>query len=402
MRLVFSNKQVTLIVTGSIAVYKSLTLVRELIKNNNRVRVVMTTAATKFVTPLAFQTLSKQRVIVDEFQDYDVDKVLHIDIADSTDLTIVAPASANLIGKLANGIGDDAASTVLLANHAPLFVVPTMNTNMLENPANARNLRTLAADGIHVMDSATGFLAEGYSGKGRMPEPTEILQWVSNTIDQSQVLKGKKIIVTAGGTREPIDPVRYITNHSSGKMGFAIAKAAADAGAEVTLIAANTSLPHPDGVSVISVVTAREMAAEVTKRFAEADGLIMSAAIADFRPETVADHKIKKVADEDKMTLTMVKNPDIVKSIGQVKRADQFVVGFAAETNDLMANANKKITSKNLDLIVANDVGNKKIGFNSDQNQVTFIWPNGETKKTSVETKSKVAEELIKIIAEFK
>lgn len=402
MRLVFSNKQVTLIVTGSIAVYKSLTLVRELIKNNNRVRVVMTTAATKFVTPLAFQTLSKQQVIVDEFQDYDVDKVLHIDIADSTDLTIVAPASANIIGKLANGIGDDAASTVLLANHAPLFVVPTMNTNMLENPANARNLRTLADDGIHVMDSATGFLAEGYSGKGRMPEPTEILQWVSNTIDQSQVLKGKKIIVTAGGTREPIDPVRYITNHSSGKMGFAIAKAAADAGAEVTLIAANTSLPHPDGVSVISVVTAREMAAEVTKRFAEADGLIMSAAIADFRPETVADHKIKKVADEDKMTLTMVKNPDIVKSIGKVKRADQFVVGFAAETNDLMANANKKITSKNLDLIVANDVGNKKIGFNSDQNQVTFIWPNGETKKTSVETKSKVAEELIKIIAEFK
>ncbi|WP_268913029.1 bifunctional phosphopantothenoylcysteine decarboxylase/phosphopantothenate--cysteine ligase CoaBC [Lentilactobacillus sp. SPB1-3] len=397
----FSNKRVTLIVTGSIAVYKSAILVRELIKNDNQVRVIMTKAAAKFVTPLTFQTLSKQQVIIDEFQDYDVDKVLHIDIADHTDVTIVAPATASIIGKMANGIGDDAASTVLLANHAPLFVVPTMNSNMLANPANQRNLAQLQADGVNIMSPATGFLAEGYNGKGRMPEPTDILEWVNGVLLPEQILKGKHIIVTAGGTREAIDPVRYITNHSSGKMGFAIAQAAANAGAEVSLIAANTSIPVPNGVDFIPVVTAKELEAAVMKRFTSADGLVMSAAVADFRPAVVADHKIKKTKDNDNLTISMVKNPDIVKQVGAIKQPQQFVVGFAAETNDLLANATKKIQSKNLDLIVANDVANSQIGFNSDQNQVTFMWPDGQTKKTVVESKAKVADELIQIIAKL-
>lgn len=397
----FSNKRVTLIVTGSIAVYKSAILVRDLIKQGNEVKAILTKAAAEFVTPLTFQTLSKQQVIVDEFQDYEVDKVLHIDIADHTDVTIVAPATANIIGKIANGIADDAASTVLLANHAPLFIVPTMNSNMLANPANQRNINQLEQDGVHVMDAATGFLAEGYEGKGRMPEPAEILAWIDQSLVPNQVLSGKSIIVTAGGTREPIDPVRYITNHSSGKMGFAIAQAAVQAGAKVALIAANTSIPVPAGVDFIPVETARDLEQAVTERFAMADGLVMAAAVADFRPATVADHKIKKTADNDNLTLSMVKNPDIVKQIGSLKQPKQFVVGFAAETNDLLANATKKIASKNLDLIVANDVGNHQIGFNADQNQVTFMWPDGQTKKTSVESKAKVAEQLIQIIAKF-
>ncbi|GAY72922.1 phosphopantothenoylcysteine decarboxylase [Lentilactobacillus kosonis] len=290
----FSNKRVTLIVTGSIAVYKSAILVRDLIKQGNEVKVILTKAAAEFVTPLTFQTLSKQQVIVDEFQDYEVDKVLHIDIADHTDVTIVAPATANIIGKIANGIADDAASTVLLANHAPLFIVPTMNSNMLANPANQRNINQLEQDGVHVMDAATGFLAEGYEGKGRMPEPAEILAWIDQSLVPNQVLSGKSIIVTAGGTREPIDPVRYITNHSSGKMGFAIAQAAVQAGAKVALIAANTSIPVPAGVDFIPVETARDLEQAVTERFAMADGLVMAAAVADFGQQLSRIIKLKR------------------------------------------------------------------------------------------------------------
>ncbi|WP_283678210.1 bifunctional phosphopantothenoylcysteine decarboxylase/phosphopantothenate--cysteine ligase CoaBC [Lentilactobacillus sp. Marseille-Q4993] len=397
-----TNKKVTLIVTGSVAVYKSLHLVRLLKKANNDVRVVMTEAATKFVQPLAFETLSKNRVLDDSFEPENPSEVKHIDIADSSDVVIVAPATADILAKIANGIADNMASTILLATTAPTFIVPAMNSHMYDNPATQRNLQTIREDGDHILEPDTGFLAEGYSGKGRMPEPEKIVDWVSSEIEPNdQLLLGKKIIVSAGGTREPIDPVRYITNHSSGKMGFAVAKAAADAGAEVTIVAANTSLPTPAGVKIVPVSTAVELADEITSRFPNADGLVMAAAVADFRPKNVADHKIKKQADQDTMTIELEKNPDIVKQIAANKRSDQFVVGFAAETNDLVENAQKKIASKKLDLIVANDVSGKGVGFNSDNNQVTFIFADGHQQKTPVESKQTIANELVKIIGEF-
>ena len=395
-----TNQKITLYVTGSIASYKSLELTRLLVKQNNTVTVVMTEAATKFVAPLTFMAVSKQHVYVDEFETVDADKINHINIADQTDIAIVAPATANLLAKLANGIADDLASSALLATTSPIFVVPTMNTHMLMNPATQANLTKLNQYGVHVMEPATGFLAEGYEGKGRMPEPQSIVDWVGqSSTSVEQTLAGKKVIVTAGGTKERIDPVRYLTNDSSGKMGVAIAQAAQDAGAEVTLVAGSMKVNPPKGVKVIPVVSTNDMYEAVRDNFKAADGLIMAAAVSDFRPAQTADHKIKKDKEHPGMTLELVENPDIVATVGAQKRADQFIVGFAAETNDLTQNAQKKMQAKRLDLIAANDVSNKQIGFNSDDNQVTFMLPNGSKHQTAVESKAKVAAEMMDIIA---
>ena len=394
------NKNVTLYVTGSIAVYKSLELTRLLVKQHNNVTVVMTKSATEFVTPLTFMTVSKNHVCVDEFETPNADRVNHIFLADQTDVAIVAPATANTIAKMANGIADNIVTSALLATTSPVFVVPTMNSHMLANPATDANLAKLASFGIAVMPPATGFLAEGYEGKGRMPEPTAILDWVQERLQPTpQSLAGKKIIVTAGGTRERIDPVRYLTNDSSGKMGVAVAAAAQQAGAEVTLIAGSMKVTPPTGINVISVTSTNDMYEAVNEQFASADGLVMAAAVSDFRPATSADHKIKKDKDHPGMTLELVENPDIVATMGAKKRADQFLVGFAAETNDLKQNAQKKLTAKHLDLMVANDVSQSQIGFNSDDNQVTFMWPDGRQQQTPIESKAKVAEEIVDIIA---
>ncbi|KRM93892.1 pantothenate metabolism flavoprotein Dfp [Lentilactobacillus senioris DSM 24302 = JCM 17472] len=394
------NKNVTLYVTGSIAVYKSLELTRLLVKQHNNVTVVMTKSATEFVTPLTFMTVSKNHVYVDEFETPNADRVNHIFLADQTDVAIVAPATANTIAKMANGIADNIVTSALLATTSPVFVVPTMNSHMLANPATDANLAKLASFGIAVMPPATGFLAEGYEGKGRMPEPTAILDWVQERLQPTpQSLAGKKIIVTAGGTRERIDPVRYLTNDSSGKMGVAVATAAQQAGAEVTLIAGSMKVTPPTGINVISVTSTNDMYEAVNEQFASADGLVMAAAVSDFRPATSADHKIKKDKDHPGMTLELVENPDIVATMGAKKRADQFLVGFAAETNDLKQNAQKKLTAKHLDLMVANDVSQSQIGFNSDDNQVTFMWPDGRQQQTPIESKAKVAEEIVDIIA---
>ena len=394
------NKNVTLYVTGSIAVYKSLELTRLLVKQHNNVTVVMTKSATEFVTPLTFMTVSKNHVCVDEFETPNADRVNHIFLADQTDVAIVAPATANTIAKMANGIADNIVTSALLATTSPVFVVPTMNSHMLANPATDANLAKLTSFGIAVMPPATGFLAEGYEGKGRMPEPTAILDWVQERLQPTpQSLAGKKIIVTAGGTRERIDPVRYLTNDSSGKMGVAVAAAAQQAGAEVTLIAGSMKVTPPTGINVISVTSTNDMYEAVNEQFASADGLVMAAAVSDFRPATSADHKIKKDKDHPGMTLELVENPDIVATMGAKKRADQFLVGFAAETNDLKQNAQKKLTAKHLDLMVANDVSQSQIGFNSDDNQVTFMWPDGRQQQTPIESKAKVAEEIVDIIA---
>lgn len=394
------NKNVTLYVTGSIAVYKSLELTRLLVKQHNNVTVVMTKSATEFVTPLTFMTVSKNHVYVDEFETPNADRVNHIFLADQTDVAIVAPATANTIAKMANGIADNIVTSALLATTSPVFVVPTMNSHMLANPATDANLAKLTSFGIAVMPPATGFLAEGYEGKGRMSEPTAILDWVQERLQPTpQSLAGKKIIVTAGGTRERIDPVRYLTNDSSGKMGVAVAAAAQQAGAEVTLIAGSMKVTPPTGINVISVTSTNDMYEAVNEQFASADGLVMAAAVSDFRPATSADHKIKKDKDHPGMTLELVENPDIVATMGAKKRADQFLVGFAAETNDLKQNAQKKLTAKHLDLMVANDVSQSQIGFNSDDNQVTFMWPDGRQQQTPIESKAKVAEEIVDIIA---
>lgn len=401
MNILFQNKKITLFVTGSIAVYKSLILTRLLVKNNNDVQVVMTEAAQKFVTPLAFQTLSKHRVVTDDFSSDDPKSIPHVKLADETDLAIVAPATANTIAKMADGIADNVVNATLLATTSPIFVIPAMNNHMFNNFATQNNLTRLASAGIHVMTPETGFLAEGYSGQGRMPEPEAILNWVMSSYQPvPTALTGKKVVVTAGGTREPLDPVRYLTNHSSGKMGYAIAHAAQLAGAEVTLISANSSLQIPNHVRLIKVETAADMLTAVQKAFQSADVLIMSAAIADFRPAHVADRKIKKSTDNQRMTLDLIRNPDILETVGQTKQKDQVMIGFAAETNDLIMNAQKKIKAKNLDMIVANDVSKKTIGFNSDNNQVTFLFANGDQIKTDVESKQQIANRLVRLIAD--
>lgn len=401
MNILFQNKKITLFVTGSIAVYKSLILTRLLVKNNNDVQVVMTEAAQKFVTPLAFQTLSKHRVVTDDFSSDDPKSIPHVKLADETDLAIVAPATANTIAKMADGIADNVVNATLLVTASPIFVIPAMNNHMFNNFATQNNLTRLASAGIHVMTPETGFLAEGYSGQGRMPEPETILNWVMSSYQPvPTALTGKKVVVTAGGTREPLDPVRYLTNHSSGKMGYAIAHAAQLAGAEVTLISANSSLQIPNHVRLIKVETAADMLTAVQKAFQSADVLIMSAAIADFRPAHVADRKIKKSTDNQRMTLDLIRNPDILETVGQTKQKDQVMIGFAAETNDLIMNAQKKIKAKNLDMIVANDVSKKTIGFNSDNNQVTFLFANGDQIKTDVESKQQIANRLVRLIAD--
>ncbi|WP_040538060.1 bifunctional phosphopantothenoylcysteine decarboxylase/phosphopantothenate--cysteine ligase CoaBC [Lentilactobacillus parafarraginis] len=397
----FENKRISLYVTGSIAVYKALTLTRLLVKSHNDVRVVMTKAAQQFVSPMTFESLSKNRVITTDFVSDDPKLIPHVALADSTDIAIVAPATANTIAKMANGIADNVVTAALLATTAPIFVVPAMNVHMLENTATQRNLSALESAGIQIMTTAEGFLAEGYVGKGRFPEPEAIVKWLdAHELGSNHRMAGKRVVVTAGGTREPLDPVRYLTNHSSGKMGYAIAQAAQRAGADVTLIAANTVLPAPKGVKVVHIQTARELLKNVQAAFEAADVLIMAAAVADYRPAEVADQKIKKTAQNETMTLKLVRNPDILKTVGASKRPGQLVIGFAAETTDLITNAEKKVKSKHLDLIVANDVSNQKIGFNSDNNQVTFLFADGSQEKTPLESKPKVAEALIAIISQ--
>ncbi|WP_282801014.1 bifunctional phosphopantothenoylcysteine decarboxylase/phosphopantothenate--cysteine ligase CoaBC [Secundilactobacillus kimchicus] len=388
-----NGKHVTLYVTGSIAGYKALTLTRLLVKAGAVVRVVMTRAAQAFVTPLSFQVLSKNKVMTDPFEGADPAVVDHVELADWTDLAIIAPATAQLIGQLANGLADDMASLTLMATTAPILLAPAMNEHMLMSPAVQRNIRTLRTDGVHFVDPERGFLAEGYSGQGRMAEPETIVTAVSQVIDGGdQPLAGKKVVVTAGGTREAIDPVRFIGNRSSGKMGYAVAASLQQLGAEVTLISGPTRLEVPNHVSVISVATTEELRDQVVQTFKSADGLVMAAAVADFKPAKVADHKIKKTTDNDHMVLELVKTADILKAVATVKQANQVTVGFAAETNDLLENANKKLQSKQLDLLIANDVSQPGVGFNGDTNQVTFLQPNQPPVKTPLMAKTAIAD----------
>ncbi|WP_018658883.1 bifunctional phosphopantothenoylcysteine decarboxylase/phosphopantothenate--cysteine ligase CoaBC [Allofustis seminis] len=391
--MVLKDKNIALYVTGGVAIYKTLDLLRTFIKKGAHVRVAMTPAARAFISPLLFEKLSKHRVYTDLFSDEDPERVDHIEIADWSDLAVVAPATANTIAKMSVGIADNIVTSALLASTCPIFVIPAMNENMYNNPATQRNCDILRRDGFYVMEPDAGFLAEGYEGKGRFPVQDRIIEELEqfilkNTSDLP--LQGKKIIVTAGGTREAIDPVRFISNRSSGKMGHALAEAAFFAGAEVVLVTASPLGVHR-GIQMIHVESAQEMAKYVNHLFSEADGLIMAAAVSDYRVAKVADHKLKK---QEKLTLELQKNPDILKELGQQKQ-DQLLIGFAAETENLLEYANQKLISKNLDAIVANYVAISSQGFDVDDNSGYIISTDGSMIEIPKMSKKEMAEEII-------
>lgn len=383
-------KKIVLYVTGGIAAYKVPLLARDLIKKGYQVQVAMTQEAQKYVTPTTLQVLTKQPVYTD-FTPQEAQYVPHIHLAQWADLAVVVPATANMIAKMAQGLADDFVSTTLLATPGPILVVPAMNDHMWENPATQRNIAQLKADGKQILEPAHGFLAEGYAAKGRMPEPIEISQAIDESF-QSQDLQEKRIVITAGGTQEDLDPVRYLTNKSSGKMGYALAQVARARGAHVTLISGPTNLTPPTGVDFQPVRTAQEMQVKVNQVYAQADVVIMAAAVADYLPAQTASQKIKK--NQDVWHLELKKNVDILQGLGQAK-THQFLVGFAAETQDLIANGQKKLAKKNLDLLVANDVSRSDIGFNSDQNEVTFLAPQQAPRKINKAQKHQIAQAIL-------
>lgn len=381
---------VVLGVTGGIACYKALELVRLLVQDSCAVRVVMTREAAEFVTPLSFQTLSGAPVGTDLFSLTQESEIGHINLADSADLLVIAPATANVIAKLAAGIADDLLTTVALATQAPLLVVPSMNVHMLAHPMVQANLTRLRSAGYHVMEADAGFLACGYEGKGRLPEPPAIVDEIRRLL-KPRDLAGEKIVVTAGPSREPLDPVRFISNRSSGKMGYALARAAARRGAEVTLVSGPTALPAPEGVKTVSVTTTEEMRAAVLAEFDTATAVFMAAAVADYRPRAAAGGKIKR--DDAVLSLELIPNPDIVAELGARKRR-QIVVGFAAETESLLENARAKLRRKNLDLVVANDVTQEGSGFDVDTNAVTLLDRDGTATPVPVMSKDAVADRI--------
>jgi phosphopantothenoylcysteine decarboxylase/phosphopantothenate--cysteine ligase len=367
---------VVLGVTGGIGVYKACEVLRELQKRDLDVHVVMTGNATRFVSAMTFEALSGHPVFVDQFALGAESDIRHISLADAADLLLVAPATANILGKFARGIADDALSTLLLATRAPVLVAPAMNVNMFEHPAVVENLGLLRARGVEFVDPGSGYLACGWLGKGRLAEVPDIVSAALAVLGRRRSLAGQTVVVTAGPTVEDIDPVRFVSNRSSGRMGYRLAEAAHGRGARVVLISGPTSLPAPAGVSVVAVRSAEDMARAVAEHAAGASVVVMAAAVSDYRPATVAAHKIKK--DAGPARLDLVRTPDVLRSLGQAK-GGRFLVGFAAETTDLLANARRKRTEKNLDLIVANDVSRQGSGFGGEANAAVLIDVQGET-----------------------
>ena len=390
----WKGKNVTVFVTGGIAAFKAATLVRLFVKEGAKVSVAMTKSACEFITPLTFQVLTKNKVYLDTFDEDEANKVQHIHLADQTDVAIVVPATANTIAKMANGIADNFVTSTLLATTTPIYVVPAMNEHMWENPATVRNVKQLVEDGKSVIEPATGFLAEGYDGKGRLPEPEEIFEQVTffeSRREYKSPLEGKTILITAGGTKERIDPVRYISNDSSGKMGYALARAAAVLGAEVQLISTTKQLKVPYGVQVTYVESALEMHDVVTHLFPKTDIAVMVAAVSDYYVANRSNQKIKKQQNELGLTLELLENPDILKKLGHSKREEQIVIGFAAETTNVLEYAKAKLEKKKADVIIANDVSNSRIGFNSDSHQVTLLTKDGHIVNLPENSKEELA-----------
>ena len=365
-------------VTGCIAAYKSCEVLRGLQKAGVRVKVVMTKNACEFVGPTTFRALTHEPVAIDTFGDGPGDPIHHVSLAEECDLFLIAPCTANVLAKIAAGIADDLLSTTALACTAPIAVAPAMNVHMYEAVATQHNIQVLASRGVQFIEPGEGYLACGDVGRGRLADPADIVASVLHMLEREKDLEGKRVVVTAGPTVEPIDAVRFISNPSTGKMGFAIAEAAVERGAEVTLVAGPVSLTDVPGAKMVRVGTACEMKVAVDEAFPSADIAIFSAAVSDFRPRTVSDRKLKKGADDEALAhIELVENPDILASCGAAKREGQVVVGFAAETNDVIGNARSKLSRKKADFIVANDVSSGR-GFGADSDEVAFVSASGE------------------------
>ena len=392
------GKTVVLAVSGSIAAYKIASLASALGKLHADVQVLMTQNATNFINPITFETLTGNKCLVDTFDRNFQYSVEHVALAKRADVVLVAPASANVIGKIANGIADDMLTTTVMACKCKKIISPAMNTQMFENPIVQDNLKKLEHYGYEVIQPAVGLLACKDVGKGKMPEPETLLEYILQEVAYEKDLKGKKILVTAEPTQEPIDPVRYLTNHSSGKMGYAIAKVCSMRGAEVTLVSGKTAIKPPLFVEVVPVTTAREMYEAVTGRSDRQDIVIKAAAVADYRPKTISEQKVKKTDGE--LSIEMERTDDILKYLGEHKRANQFLCGFSMETEHMLENSRKKLKKKNLDMIVANNVKVEGAGFAGDTNIVTLITGDDETQlpllskeETAVEIMNKILEQ---------
>lgn len=383
-------RTIVLGVSGGIACYKAVELVRLLVREGFAVQVIMTREAMEFVTPLTFQTLSGRPVATETFSLTQESEIGHINLADQADLLMIAPATANIIGKIASGIADDLLTTVLMATRAPVLIAPSMNIHMYENPILQENIRKLKRLGYHFMEPVDGYLACGYEGKGRLPESQDIVEEIHGLLKKKD-LAGERLLITAGPNHEPLDPVRYISNRSSGKMGYALARLGTRRGAEVTLISGPTSLVPPAGVRLVSVKTAAEMRRAILKEFPKTTAVIMAAAVADYHPEKFVPKKIKK--GRATLKLTLKPNPDILRELGMRKNG-QILIGFAAETESLIANAKKKLREKNLDLIVANNVTEQGSGFDGDTNVATLLDRTGAIHPLPLMSKDELADRI--------
>lgn len=387
------GKTVVLGVTGSIAAYKIANLASALVKLHADVNVIMTKNATNFITPITFETLTGNKCLIDTFDRNFQFNVEHVALAKRADIFMVAPASANVIGKIAHGIADDMLTTTIMASKCPKLISPAMNTNMFENPILQDNLKILEKYGYEIINPASGYLACGDTGAGKMPEPETLLKYILRTIAREKDMAGKKVLITAGPTQEKIDPVRYITNHSTGKMGYALAENAMRRGAEVTLVTGPTAIEPPMFVNVVPVISAEDMAGEVISRAPEQDIIIKAAAVADYRPVNPSDEKIKK-KDDDESVITLERTQDILKYLGGHKRAGQFICGFSMETENMLENSRAKLTKKNVDMIVANNLKVKGAGFGTDTNVVTIITADG-CKELDIMSKVEVANAIL-------
>lgn len=390
-----NGKTIILGVTGSIAAYKAVDIASQLTQADATVNVIMTEAATQFVAPLTFQTITERPVVTEMFELASESNIEHISLAEAADVIVIAPATANIIAKLAAGIADDMLCCTVLASKAPVIIAPAMDTSMYENPITQDNLSKLRARNFITVGPASGRLASGKEGLGRLANTTDIIGTICQVLGKNEDLAGKHIVVTAGGTQEPIDPVRYVTNRSSGKMGYALAEAARDRGAKVTLITAPTSLPRPAGMETVNVCTAQEMYQATKDAVSQTDALIMAAAVADFRPTLAAKDKIK--GKQDKLTLEFERTPDILGSI----KGDFIKVGFAAESSNLVENAKQKLYQKEINLIVANDITASDSGFGADNNRVTIIDQEGKIDNLPLLPKREIADKILDKVAKL-
>lgn len=387
------GKTVVLGVTGSIAAYKIAYLASALVKLHADVNVIMTKNATNFINPITFETLTGNKCLIDTFDRNFQFNVEHVALAKRADIFMVAPASANVIGKIAHGIADDMLTTTIMASKCPKLISPAMNTNMFENPILQDNLKILEKYGYEIINPASGYLACGDTGAGKMPEPETLLKYILRTIAREKDMAGKKVLITAGPTQEKIDPVRYITNHSTGKMGYALAENAMQRGAEVTLVTGPVAIEPPMFVNVVPVTSAEDMAKEVIARAPEQDIIIKAAAVADYRPVNPSDEKIKK-KDNEESVITLERTQDILKYLGGHKRADQFICGFSMETENMLENSRAKLAKKNVDMIVANNLKLKGAGFGTDTNVVTIITAD-DCKELDIMSKADVANAIL-------